>query len=149
MTTRPIVRSFTWLSSASGALLIVFLGGCEGSVERVAECPSPDGSLVAYLYVKTGGGATGYTYWRVRVQGLHQSFDPDKYDFQMNYAWGITLEWKDNRHLELIHADSAIAEIKLERRQEVDDLGVVVEPHQGPSADGLLVSPIANSCIGS
>lgn len=130
------------------ALLALVICGCSGSVKKMVECPSPDRKLVAILYNVSGGGATGYDYYRVRVQGAKQSFDPDGYDFQMVDGWGVILEWTDNRHLTITHANYPYEKRYRASRKEFDELGISLELIKGPTEGYNLVSPLVNTCVG-
>lgn len=140
-----IARLRSWPLAPLLALLIC---GCSGSVKKMAECPSPDRKLVAILYNVSGGGAAGYDYYRVRVQGAKQSFDPDGYDFQMVDGWGVILEWTDNRHLTITHANYPYEKRYRASRKEFDELGISLELIKGPTEGFNLVSPLVNTCVG-
>ena len=116
------------------------------NVEVIAECHSPDGSVVAVFYTIGGGGAAGYLDEFVSVYAATDSLRPRDSVFGMNHGYEACLHWLEPSHLQIIYPEGVTVHWSKEAIT-LEPSGVVQLSYAtAPADDGVFVEPKCQPC---
>ena len=118
--------------------------GCAPVVRTGADCPSPDGSIIATAFLEMGGGAAGWTVGGVSLRAAGDPFATEPSPYSATRVAGACIRWTGSRQLVL---GTSFGGSTLERRTSIEVGTEIIDVSYEPVVSNLGV-PDSASCPG-
>lgn len=129
---------------------IIVINGCEriGSrVDRVLECPSPNGHNVATFFRISGGGAAGFQDEYVSIRSANADFDPERaVVLHLGYGYQVRLTWEGNSLLRVEYPASASLRSAPVEQLTTDGGTFQIRFSTLPDQSGIFIDPTTAGC---